>query len=489
MENLELKVRIQGKMSTNLLKKLLIFSFVILNVTGLPLSPCPRNFHYELDDEQLIGVVKIYPRIYNSFRTNRITTIVVMLIAGHVMPGRVGSIEFYHSLADTYDEIAMKQPVMYRIHFPEQTMTPILVEILVNNVRVCVNRKQQQAAFRYSSRIQLQHTFYLPPKNTYNGDSHSFDATNEQPMPSDQLLFQPEAAPPLSPLMASDDDNPAAQDLSTHDAAICGRTDAHFKLTHLIMGGDKIPRATWPWLVAIFLKDAGAVSFLCTGSLVADRIVLTAGHCFRMYDKENERKPTDILLVFGRYDLRNWTEPSVQLSDAESINIHPDYVEGELDMNDADIAVVVTTRRISYNSFVRPICLWPSSTMVQNVDEMIGRSGTLVGWGPRLTVGLNLPRKLQMPIVQKSNCFSRSKLNREMRTFCAGSRVGSGPCSGDSGTGFALWQNGAWFLRGIVSAAIGDPILNRCELNTFIILTDVTRFRQWINTFIVFAVK
>lgn len=488
------KTKSKNKMSSNryfVLKEILIYALIITNVTGVPLSPCPRNFHYEYDGEHWIGVARIYPRIYNSFRTNRIRTIIILLVNGQLMPGRVGSIDFYQSLVDTYREVSMKRPVVYRVNFPVQTAIPTLVEILVNNVLVCSNgmQQQQQAMYGYSSRIQLQHTFYLPSANA-NAKPEYFEAINEQTLPQPQLMFQPEVVSPLSPETISNNDSLEEQNLSTDDAVTCGRIDEKFKLTHLIMGGEKIARGTWPWLVAIFLKEVGGVSFLCTGNLVAHRIVLTAAHCFKMYSKENERKPNEILLAFGRYDLRDWTETMVQLSDADSINIHPDYADAGDDTNDADIAVIVTTKSISYNSFVRPICLWPSSSMAQNIEEIVGRTGTLIGWGqPRLTIGPNILRKVQMPIVSKSNCFDRSILTPETRAFCAGSRDGNGPCNGDSGSGLALWQNGAWFLRGIVSAAIGDPILNRCELNTFVIFTDITKFRQWINTYIVFAVK
>lgn len=474
-----------------ILQTITISILFIASVTSVPISPCPRNFHYEYDGDEWIGVVKIYPRVYNSFRTNKIRMIIILLVNAHLMPGRVGSIEFYHSLTETYDKIGLNQPVVYRINFPIQAISPILLEILVNNVRVCSNPMQKQVMYGYSSRIQLQHTFYLPPKRN-EASTQTFELINEQFLPSSpQLTFQPEVVSPLNPHTTRTD---GLDDVhfsnGNDDWATCGLIDKTFQLTHLIMGGEKIARGTWPWLVAIFRKAVGGVAFLCTGILITHRIVLTAAHCFKLYDKDTARKSDELLLAFGRHNLRDWTEENVILSDADSIHIHPDYMQSEMEIIDADIAVIRTTKHIAYNAFVRPICLWPStSSFVQNIEDIIDKTGTLVGWGqPRLVTGPNVPRKLEMSIVPTFKCYQQR--THEIRTFCGRSRNSDeGACNGDSGTGLALWQNGAWFLRGILSAAVGDPILNRCEVNRPIIFTDITRFRQWINTFIVFDMK
>jgi len=44
-----------------------------------------------------------------------------------------------------------------------------------------------------------------------------------------------------------------------------------------VVGGQEIVQGAWPWLAAVGSNSAGP---RCGGSLIADRWVVTAAHCF-----------------------------------------------------------------------------------------------------------------------------------------------------------------------------------------------------------------
>lgn len=52
---------------------------------------------------------------------------------------------------------------------------------------------------------------------------------------------------------------------------------AHVK----IVGGSSAKHGSWPWQVQLIRKEDGA--HLCGGTLIDDRHVLSAAHCFQRY--------------------------------------------------------------------------------------------------------------------------------------------------------------------------------------------------------------
>lgn len=303
--------------------------------------------------------------------------------------------------------------------------------------------------------IELGNNLYLPTQ----------DPDEEEEFAEEQEI--------VADTFASD---PGKTDLKATNSK-CG-VDDEFKYTQMISGGNKIGHGSWPWLVAIFRKPAQTnnLDFTCTGNLLTNRVVLTAAHCFRI-SRLGTVPAEEILLVFGRHNIGDWTENAV-ISGITQINIHPDYLSNKkTNLLDADIAIVTTKKFIEYDSKIRPICLWTSTA--GESPNILRKNGTLISNHG----GSN--KRLNLPVVRSQRCFPNDKDIWKRRIFCAGTeKIGNAPCNGDSGTGFAIWKNGAWYLRGIVSAALGDPILNRCELNTYVIFTDVIYFRSWLANFI-----
>lgn len=423
------------------------------------LSPCPLIFQYK---NERYGIISVSSEVYNSFNTARIQVEVFIRVRGLILNSKnTGKLELLHDAATTNAMIKMQQPIQYRIEFPRHPTTPTIVNITVNGHWICKNDRPLNMNER-SSIIRLKYGLSFPqlpqivsPFQTAEVDSA--DETTEYEMPWDDEVHSSTKLP----------------------KPVCGKIANKFRLTHLTANEEDTARGTSPWLVAIFVKTVGGgLTFKCSGNLLSNRIVVSAAHCFM----QNRRRipASEFVLSFGRHNLRDWSE---NVWDIERIEIPRDYLrKGAWHKSDSDIAILIMQEFVQYSELIQPICLWSSA----NIRDSEISTGIIVGWGsPSDEVEINVPRKMEMKIVAKDLCLlpsSSSPISK--RIICAESVTEDGPCRGDSGNGLAIWQNGAWFLRGIVSAAIDDPYLNRCGQNEYVILTDISKFSAWIHEWI-----
>ncbi|KAK9753133.1 Trypsin [Popillia japonica] len=256
----------------------------------------------------------------------------------------------------------------------------------------------------------------------------------------------------------------------------CGVTKS---TVNLIIGGDAITPGEFPWIAAIMYRQKSDYKFHCTGNLISDQHVLTAAHCVRYYNSPlfpNE----DLILVLGKLNIENWASGGTIRNPSEVI-AHPNYKQNQVDY---DVAVIVLNEPVPYKPATRPICLWESS---DNLQEVLGRVGTVVGWGKNQTAAdSTFAQKIEVPIVSQETCLRSHKVFKKYtspRTFCAGNRDNfSGPCNGDSGAGFMIKDEptGRWYLRGFVGFSIRNIETLSCDLTNYAVFIDVAKVRPWI---------
>jgi len=60
--------------------------------------------------------------------------------------------------------------------------------------------------------------------------------------------------------------------------------------------------------------------------------------------------------------------------------------------------------------------------------------------------------------------------------------LGMGPCNGDSGGGMYTLAEGTnkWYLRGVVSVSLQDQKTQSCDLENYVVFTDLSKFSNWI---------
>nr|XP_021189502.2 serine protease gd isoform X1 [Helicoverpa armigera] len=260
----------------------------------------------------------------------------------------------------------------------------------------------------------------------------------------------------------------------------CGEVAGGNERVPLIYNGQSYPRGDIPWLVAIYKSEAATLRFICGGTLVSDRHVLTAAHCMQRRGESTHMK--DIVVKVGVHNLNDWSDDITVTRTLMTAAIHDAFNPATLQN---DILIATMNKRVTFNTYIRPACLWGDDT---DQSRVVGATGIVAGWGDQGVGGVGKqgePHMVRIPIVSTKDCRASKpdfhKITYDT-TLCAGDRNGSGPCIGDSGGGLYLLDGGKWRLRGIVSvslrAANGD---NTCNLNEYIVFTDTAQYLSWIK--------
>ncbi|XP_070493055.1 uncharacterized protein [Chironomus tepperi] len=250
----------------------------------------------------------------------------------------------------------------------------------------------------------------------------------------------------------------------------CGRP---VKGAGTIIGGRYAPRGNFPW-VAVLSTPSG--DLFCGGTLVSSRKVVTAAHCIQDKEKETPTLAREIIVTLGTYNLDKKVEVGRASHAVQSINMHPDW-NTLTQAFDADIAVLVVDREVTLSEYIQPICI---------IQATSASTGVVVGYGVSedgTKKHENIPKILETPIHSNKDCFKNNEALAGLssgRTFCGGTGTGIGVCRGDSGSGLIVTDGTTYYLRGIVSSSlIGGPY--GCDVDTYSVFTDVTKYIDWIN--------
>ncbi|XP_055678842.1 serine protease gd-like [Lutzomyia longipalpis] len=277
--------------------------------------------------------------------------------------------------------------------------------------------------------------------------------------------------------------NSSTEDYDDSEVVGCGRVDTRNIYVPLVLEGQTIERGQWPWLVSVYSYSKSKLGFRCGATLISNKLVVTAAHCF--FDVYNRKiNSDDVLIILGQYNLKRPQDQGSEIVYPESVNIHPTY--RKLTKIDSDIAVVVLAERVRFTHYIRPACLWKGP---DTKDSIVGKRGYIAGWGrdEHGNFFSELPKQSEIPVVSDETCLRSHEVFVRITssvTFCAGWRNGTeGPCNGDSGGPFVFKKDGRWTLRGVVSTSLLTDGSNTCNLNEYVVFTDVAQFTDWITSF------
>lgn len=221
-----------------------------------------------------------------------------------------------------------------------------------------------------------------------------------------------------------------------------------YQTVPFIVGGNVTEHSSWPWMakLEVINPDEVTYKFLCGGSLITARYILTAAHCFSPIPE----RPENYRIVFfsprpGRTLERN----------VERILIHEKYTSYS---HYYDIAALRFDRDL-LRPFM-PICLPQTGLMARSLANKMVH---VIGWGSTKFGGPSSEelREVSLPVWSNEECNSVFNPLKSQHIdkgitesqLCAGKKEGGADaCQGDSGGPLMhLDDNNKWTLVGIVS--------------------------------------
>ncbi|XP_066594930.1 uncharacterized protein [Prorops nasuta] len=210
----------------------------------------------------------------------------------------------------------------------------------------------------------------------------------------------------------------------------------------------------YPWQVAILKKDPNESVYVCGGTLISSRHIITAAHCVKTHAGR------DLRARLGEWDVNHDVEfyPYIE-RDIVSVHVHPEFYAGTL-YN--DIAILKLDHDVDFekNPHISPACL------PDKHDDFTGTRCWTTGWGKDAFGDFgkyqNILKEVDVPVVSNQVCEHQMKRTRLGSSFnlhpgfiCAGGEEGKDACKGDGGGPMVCERNGRWQLSGVVSWGIG----------------------------------
>ncbi|XP_015276328.1 PREDICTED: transmembrane protease serine 9 [Gekko japonicus] len=240
----------------------------------------------------------------------------------------------------------------------------------------------------------------------------------------------------------------------------CGRRPAFSKPVKIV-GGLDASRGEVPWQVS--LKEG--LRHFCGATIVGDRWLLSAAHCF------NHTKPEYITAYAGATLLSAAESSSVKVS-VRRVVLHPSYNPLLLDF---DVAVLELARPLLFGKYVQPVCL---PLAIHKFP--VGKRCSISGWGSVREGNTTKPEHLQrasINIIDQKTCSVLYNFSLTERMICAGfleGRVDS--CQGDSGGPLTCEETpGVFYLAGLVSWGAGCAQPRKPG-----VYTRITKLKGWI---------
>lgn len=222
---------------------------------------------------------------------------------------------------------------------------------------------------------------------------------------------------------------------------------------HAIVGSRSAPSETIARSIVTVIGSRGNV---CTGSMIAPTIVLTAGHC---------------ITPNTSYRVIDYTTRPPRLISAQKVVTHPQFNMQAMNAHraTADVALLQLPSPVPGKS--------PATLGAPRIPIMPGTPFTVAGIGATASgsdAGVGTVRAAGLVVTGKPGTLQV----RLVDPLTQNARTGMGACTGDSGAPAIEDQNGLSVIVGVVSWSTGANNSDGCGGLTGV--TPLTLYRDWI---------
>nr|XP_032522486.1 venom serine protease Bi-VSP-like [Danaus plexippus plexippus] len=201
----------------------------------------------------------------------------------------------------------------------------------------------------------------------------------------------------------------------------CGFSLAHF---NRVVGGVNAKLGDFPWMALLGTKQGNwdAARWICGGTLISHRHVLTAAHCIK-----NELN----VVRLGELDFERDDDGASPIDFSIKRKIKHENFDYASFTN--DIGLLILGKDVEFTRLMRPICL-PTREDLRS-KSFVGYHPFIAGWGNVDNRGAakSHMQVAQLPVLENSKCRRVYELRViDERVMCAGV-TGKDSCNGDSG--------------------------------------------------------
>lgn len=124
----------------------------------------------------------------------------------------------------------------------------------------------------------------------------------------------------------------------------------------------------WPWHASLYQVQGIVSSYICGGTLISTRHILTAAHCVTKPQSSILIPKNSLVVYLGLHNLHKF-DSNVQHRLIDEIFVHPRF-NAHVYFN--DIAMLKISSPVVINKFVRTCCLWEGNSDIKLIINQLG---------------------------------------------------------------------------------------------------------------------